>query len=235
MSPWSTLYNEEEMLNVNWLIRGLADGGFPQRDNDPIVISRFEAMPQQSISSQSNRANSFIFDTAINGIHPDIMGSARVFESYNVYRSNVDEIDDESSWVTLVYEISAREWVDHTWGALDIGEYQYIIRAVYTNDNLSAPAFSDVLEKTVATTPAEILAAQINNWNHGVEFHTFLARAFIDSQTVIVTGELIGTKADVADGAELLLYMPNPIRLNWYAILDGETEIILQGNGRFNM
>ena len=76
--------------------------------------------------------------------------SNRSFESYNVYRTTRENIDNPALWTTLATNHSSTEFVDHTVTDLsDLTFYRYIVRAAYTNDNLSAPVYSNQIVKKV--------------------------------------------------------------------------------------
>jgi hypothetical protein len=81
----------------------------------------------------------------------DIRDGMRVFESYNVYRFHTDDIDDDLSWTFLSNE-NDTTYTDVTWTGLPTGTYQYAVKSVHTNDVLSDPAYSNVLERILYGT-----------------------------------------------------------------------------------
>ena len=74
----------------------------------------------------------------------------RIFESYKISRSLVDLVDNEELWETLADDVTDTEFLDLDWSTLGTSvSYVYIVQAVYTNNNVSPAAFSNVLEKPV--------------------------------------------------------------------------------------
>jgi len=75
----------------------------------------------------------------------------RSLTGYNIYRSIPEEVDYENLWLTLGTN-RPRGYYDYTWNNLPLGNYIYIVKAVYTGDLLSEPAFSDIVNKGVRVT-----------------------------------------------------------------------------------
>ena len=75
----------------------------------------------------------------------------RVTQGYNIYFSNVLTIDNEMNWNTIATGITDLEYLDTTWKDAPIGFYRYIVKAIYSNDILSEPAFSDIIERDIIT------------------------------------------------------------------------------------
>ncbi|MCL2065056.1 MAG: carboxypeptidase regulatory-like domain-containing protein [Candidatus Cloacimonetes bacterium] len=79
---------------------------------------------------------------------------SRVLEGFNVYRSVLDEngdVLDPSLWTVVALNVTGLTATDTTWGAITTGAYKYIVRAVYTNNNISAPALSNVVSKDMTS------------------------------------------------------------------------------------
>ena len=75
----------------------------------------------------------------------------RSFESYNVYRFFDYQHSNPGSWDLIAEGILDTVYVDLDWINLANDTYQFAIRSVYTNDVQSIPAFSTLIEKTLAS------------------------------------------------------------------------------------
>lgn len=82
------------------------------------------------------------------------MGPTRDLKSYSVWRIAADE--DESTWRLLTAEpITETFFTDNEWSKLDIGNYQYAIRAHYSNNRTSDVGLSNVINKNIAPAVEE--------------------------------------------------------------------------------
>ena len=73
----------------------------------------------------------------------------RILESYTVYRVPVDDIHQplpKTEWVQVGTDITDLTFTDETWEALKIGFFRYAVEAVFTNDNIATPAFSNAID-----------------------------------------------------------------------------------------
>ncbi|HPL23479.1 MAG TPA: carboxypeptidase regulatory-like domain-containing protein [Candidatus Cloacimonadota bacterium] len=72
----------------------------------------------------------------------------RVFLGYRVWRLLQGQESNESAWTQLTTgNISATAWQDTGWGNVPDGWYKWAVKAVYTGDALSLPAFSNAVQK----------------------------------------------------------------------------------------
>ncbi len=76
---------------------------------------------------------------------------SRSFESYNVYRFFDYQHNTPGSWDLIAEGILDTVYVDIDWVNLANDTYQFAIRSVYTNDVQSIPAYSALIEKTLAS------------------------------------------------------------------------------------
>lgn len=81
------------------------------------------------------------------GITTTGIKTIKALERFNVYRLFPDDIDDSEQWVNIASGIEDWEYLDTEFGDMDDGVYQYAVIAVYTNDILSPPSFSNTLGK----------------------------------------------------------------------------------------
>gem|GEM_PF-2921994 len=63
---------------------------------------------------------------------------------YNVYR-----VRNDSDWTTLATNIQDTFYVDNSWQTANWGLYKFAVKAIYSNNVLSNPAFSNLLEKNM--------------------------------------------------------------------------------------
>jgi hypothetical protein len=79
-------------------------------------------------------------------------GETRVLEGYSIYRSNINTIDDEATWDSIVSDVTDLFYNDSTWGQVTTGKYRYIVKSVFSNDVCSRPAFSNIVDKGFSST-----------------------------------------------------------------------------------
>ncbi|MDD3144104.1 MAG: carboxypeptidase regulatory-like domain-containing protein, partial [Candidatus Cloacimonetes bacterium] len=126
---WSTLIELNPALNYNWNIQGYV--GFSAPDRAP------ELTPLAVKSGAFGEAN----------------GTDRVLNGYRVWRLLAANQDDEDLWVQLTpANITPTNYTDNAWAPLPSGVYKYAIKAVYTNNVMSAPAFSNEIHKGMMGT-----------------------------------------------------------------------------------
>jgi len=71
----------------------------------------------------------------------------RSVTGYHIYRATPNDIENESLWTTIDTNITVNNYTDTTWATLELGEYIYLIKAVYTGDFFSPPALSNTINK----------------------------------------------------------------------------------------
>ena|GEM_PF-1699721 len=169
---WTTLtaFGFEEY--EGWLLKGEAAGSRGERiviGSHPYSIQEYlghgityETIASRSkddsqiISMQSLTQTGFEIPQIVRAINMDrnTNRGARAHTGYNVYRANVNDINNPSAWVTLQTNIphvqgqQSYSYTDTTWGnAPEMHIYRWIVRSVYTNNNLSAPVPSNPIRK----------------------------------------------------------------------------------------
>ena len=147
----------------HWMIRGMASNA-----QGPIMISKdidipqsprnYDAQPQTiSTASRTGLAN-----TRINNSVPPSTSSvrntfvtstsdlddSRAFVGYGIWRTEAVNVHDESTWVEVAMDVTDFAYLDTKWWQATFGiEHVYIVRAIYTNNNFSRPAFSNAIEQ----------------------------------------------------------------------------------------
>ncbi|MDZ4121209.1 MAG: choice-of-anchor J domain-containing protein, partial [Candidatus Cloacimonadaceae bacterium] len=125
------------------------------------------SFPTESFSTRSaSEGNNFTFGT----VHPSRPASRamvdnprlqepvlnietpsnteRVLLGYKVWRLLAADQANEANWTSLTpTNITPTNYTDTAWGPLPSGVYKYAVKAVYTNNVMSTPAFSNELHK----------------------------------------------------------------------------------------
>ncbi|NLN85387.1 MAG: T9SS type A sorting domain-containing protein [Candidatus Cloacimonetes bacterium] len=130
--------NSTEKINfaANTLTRVSKSNG--NRTNVEVVTPSLPISRDTVFGSQTNKVRYTLPQTRNN----------RARLGYRVWRLPVGEENNESAWVLLTSENTADEqWQDTGWGSVLEGEYRWAVKAVYSGNLLSNPAFSNILEK----------------------------------------------------------------------------------------
>ena len=139
---WISLANMG--FDANWMIRGMAEGAstrtyFGQSNEDYIVPIDKISQNMQSFLSAHPQFSSSDFNNNVK--------SSRTLDAYNIYLTKIEDLYNENAWTEIATNINENYYNDNNWNNLPYGVYRYVVKAVYSNDNLSLPAFSNVLEK----------------------------------------------------------------------------------------
>lgn len=74
----------------------------------------------------------------------------RALVGYQVWRLAAGQENNENSWISITEDlISALNYVDNDWTTLPDGTYKWAVKAVYTADVISTPAFSNNIVKQI--------------------------------------------------------------------------------------
>lgn len=88
----------------------------------------------------------------------------RVLMGYKVWRLNLGQEEDESTWNLITQEIVNETFlVDSGWQNLINGYYRWAVKAYYSNDVPSVPAFSNTLQRVVETGMIAGIVRKANN------------------------------------------------------------------------
>ena len=147
-------------LPYNWLIKGYAEGIKHRTDGVPpsTVPANSVRHRTDGVSPSTVPANSV---RHINGETPSVrwrseiaatdngetpfVQSSRQLTGYNIYRSTTANLNNESMWITIVQNHPETTYNDESWSSITSGDFRYIVKSVYTNDNLSPPIFSNIV------------------------------------------------------------------------------------------
>ena len=70
----------------------------------------------------------------------------RTVIEYRIFRANINDIEDDK-WTEIATEVTDKSYIDETWATATRGLYRYKIYAVYSDNNISPPAFSNIIHK----------------------------------------------------------------------------------------
>jgi len=149
---WTTLHAMASMNN-NFAIRGMIEGAPWSRSITQLPMGSFEdihaGLPVELTRSQEGfitlgtKSPSEINEP----IHVDNRESnVRAIEGFRVSRANIEDLDDDSLWTTVAPLITGNTFTDTSWATQPQGAYKYVVKTVYTNDNLSEPSFSNIVD-----------------------------------------------------------------------------------------
>lgn len=139
---WNNVDGDGQGLWYAWAIDNISVGGDKIDIRDLFVGS----IPQQGVNPAA-KDGKFRKPLDIADMNYPQHRDARILESYNIYRFLTSQKDEPLAWDELVVAHDQSEFLDETWESLDAGVYQYAVVAVYTNDVLAPPAFSNTLPK----------------------------------------------------------------------------------------
>jgi len=86
----------------------------------------------------------------------------RSVTGYKIYRTSLDDLQDETQWALIEHYTTETSYMDPSWQTVPDGGYRYAVKAVYTGDRLSEPAFSPILGKNMVSQ-VEIHIRSIDN------------------------------------------------------------------------
>jgi hypothetical protein len=139
---WTTLLALAPTLNYDWNLSGYvgfsAPTRFAQMQPLPFNYDRVNTGVLSASGMKSRTQN-----TAIT-TNPD----SRPLVGYKVWRLLVGQEANEAAWTLLTpNNISATAFQDTGWGSVADGLYKWAVKAIYTNNVMAIPAFSNQLEK----------------------------------------------------------------------------------------
>ena len=178
---WHTLSYLNPVLNYNWLIKGMAETetGTMMISTDAFMPSDSSYRPPHA--SGGNRTDAFMLSDITSSPHIhgggrggnqnisvgdefirpassilhspfSIPNETRSLESYNIYRAKATDLSNEALWTTIATNVTTTEYDDYTWGNVSMGEFRYIVKSIFSHNNLSDPVFSNNLTKAGENT-----------------------------------------------------------------------------------
>jgi len=114
-------------------------------------LTRFSSIPTSSMNQYPKIANS---------------NDNRSFLGYKVWRLFAGQDTTETSWVSLTpTPISTLAFQDTSWPTLSSNNYKWAVKAVYTNNVLSLPSFSNTLDHIPPTGTISLSSPVNGTWN----------------------------------------------------------------------
>ncbi len=156
----------------NWLDVGPA--GFP---NNFLVRAQgvdYGPLARKNITINHNIKNSGLTGSSL--VRSVITGEPtwnndRVFESYSVYRLILGNETDETTWTEIATAIPDTNYTDTDWSSLDTGLYVYAVKANFSNNVQSDPAFSNWLPKDMTSSFDVNVTTNVGDDPEGAEVH----------------------------------------------------------------
>jgi hypothetical protein len=196
---WSTLLALAPSLDYNWNIRGFVGFAAPTALSPGAPLGAIKA-PSFSIGDKykpdNNNSNKRI-NTAqkqINNLDTPETNNERNLLGYKVWRFIQGQEANEALWTLITPStITATAYQDNGWGSLPDATYKWGVKAVYSGNILSAPAFSNAV---VRITQIGTIAGIVRNLQN-----VPITGATISCGTVTATTNASGAYAmDVVSG-----------------------------------
>lgn len=132
----------------------------------------------------------------------------KAFQFYHVFRLKEGQEDNNSSWDLLSNVCGDTSLVDAQWAMLDDGFYKYAVMAEYSNNLVSEPAFSNVLEKSNHISDTNNAVTSLSAFAEWLHVYPVPAsdRIFIKSSSEIISLAII----DVA-GRSIYVEQPHAL------------------------
>jgi hypothetical protein len=164
---------ESDGLWFPWFIDNIYIGNFVH----PVRFAGTELATAQTLHSSSNAGsgntpsrfaraeNLRQSSVALSSISKPARSTNRLLTGYKVWRLTVGQESNESTWISLTDEmVTTLSYEDQSWTTIPNGNYKWAVRAVYTSNVMSAPAFSNSLVKEVVSgNIVGFVRKQINN------------------------------------------------------------------------
>ncbi|MDD2229504.1 MAG: choice-of-anchor J domain-containing protein, partial [Candidatus Cloacimonetes bacterium] len=109
----------------------------------PVVATSSISLPRSVVTPNPVRIAS---STAVQSRQD--ASNDRTMMGYRVWRLLASDVTNEAAWTSLTTaNVTPTEYTDTTWQPMPSGVYKYAVKAAYTNGVLSAPAFSNSIDK----------------------------------------------------------------------------------------
>jgi len=171
-NSWVSVNDLIPGTNANWLIKGFVAGAddpitlrIAQGQDEQLIKQSISSTPRSQINYREIEENSASplmvrkstkikdheFTTSL--IKRDKKSVPisrdqvliRLLESYTIYRANIDQLNQEDTWVLLANNITTLSYTDHGWSNVGTGAYKYVVQAEYSHNYYSLPAFSNTV------------------------------------------------------------------------------------------
>ncbi len=145
-ADWDVL-SDITTINVNWNIQA-----YVSWSRGAQVASTEGRRLIQKANTQANETAQLVSGNLEPIVNASTI-STRELLGYKVWRFLATDQGNEANWTLLTTNmITDLTHTDATWDALSSGSYKFAVKAIYTNDNMSPAAFSNVLLKDMYGT-----------------------------------------------------------------------------------
>ena len=163
-NEWAALVDLNPNFTNNFLVRGYVESAegetlmlsssIPSYESTerinafPTVRSRENTLFQSRNITVSGARGSWDHSLARTRIS-NPSNDDRALVNYNIWRVNEHTMFDISTWQIIEPGISGNSYSDTSWTEVQTGEFRYIVEAVYSNNNVSSPAYSNFVYKNM--------------------------------------------------------------------------------------
>ena len=170
-SFWYLESQSSDDLHHNFLMRPVAAPYTVKEDSaDVNRIGHFGYKPAEQATCPIELSHSEIESKAAGDTGNEAFKTVQDRVRYNVYRLTPATQADESQWATIATGQKERSFTEQNWTGHDQGSYIYAVKAVYTGDILSVPAFSDSIGcKTYAKVRIHLTTDTPDNEAYGAQ------------------------------------------------------------------
>jgi hypothetical protein len=104
------------------------------------------------ISKDAFSENTIILDKDNNTNFKEKTYNTRTLIGYAIWRTPLAGIDNQGFWTSIQNDYEGLSYTDQSWEICPSGEYKYIVSAVYTDNVLAEPTFSNTIAKDMMAT-----------------------------------------------------------------------------------
>jgi hypothetical protein len=156
---WSTLLALAPSLNYDWNLGGYVGYSAPTArpmQLQPIAFN-YDRVGGGTLSTSGNQDRAQV----VSANRPE---QTRVLTGYKVWRLLQGQETNEAAWTLLTANtITATAYTDAAWASVPDGMYKWAVKAIYTNDVMSVPAFSNPIQKLTQIGTISGIVRETNN------------------------------------------------------------------------
>ena len=164
----------------------------PAKNTTPLITHEYFANPTSTNGVPP-------FKKTLNGETPFVQSFNRALLGYDIWRTEVSNTENESAWVPIISNHQSTSYTDTTWGNVSDGDYRYVIKANYTENNHSLPVFSNRVDKNMTSVVTINITAQGDSSVIGANLSLinnddpeYIYRVFVDNNTIILPSVWLG-------------------------------------------
>ena len=149
---WAVLSSVSNILGL-WTLSGYAEGASGGYSFSNVMELPYEYNVElELLSGMIEPTEKTTLLTTINNETSTEKGvlyqaTRRNITDYRIYRTLDENIDNDNLWTTIVETHSGLSYFDTTWLDADDGKFRYVVKAHLSENRLSSPAFSNLVEK----------------------------------------------------------------------------------------